>query len=282
MQPRSLHTPSGILHYTEWGDSGAAHAVLCAHGLTRNGRDFDVLAGHLAGKCRVLCPDMPGRGKSPWLADTTQYNNLTYLAAIRHLLAELDIARVHWIGTSMGGILGMMAANAAPGLLASLALNDVGCIIPKEGLQRISRYAGVTSAYATRADAEAALRKNCAPFGITDEAHWQLLFQHSIEQAKDGTWRLAYDPAIMANSPKPDAVQEVNLWAMWEAIKPVPTLLIRGEHSDILTRETALAMQAQHPALTFREIENTGHAPALMAKNQVDMVTGWLDGLQKP
>ncbi|MDE3015976.1 MAG: alpha/beta hydrolase [Pseudomonadota bacterium] len=271
-QPRLTHR----LACWQWGNPDAAQTILCVHGLTRNGRDFDTLAEALSKDYRVLCPDMPGRGKSEWLVDPTGYNNAAYVAGILFMLGQLGITQIHWIGTSMGGILGLLAANTAPGLIRALVLNDVGCLIPAAALTRILSYAKVSNSFSTRAEAEAALRFRCAPFGVPDEAHWQLLFEHGIEP-DGGGFRLTCDPAMFAMGPPADQpMQDVNLWGLWPAVTAVPMLLIRGTESDILPRGVALQMQASHPRFTFREIAGTGHAPALMTPEQVEMVREWL------
>lgn len=267
--PAAPHT----LHMLRWGNSG--DIVLCVHGLSRNAHDFDYLAAALAAQYQVLCPDMPGRGKSDWLPRTEFYNYQTYVFDLQQMLRTMNITRVHWIGTSMGGILGMMMAGAMPGLIQSLVLNDVGAVVSKKGLQRIMSYAGVRMEFDTRAEAEAEIRTIFVPFGVRDENHWQHIFTHSLHESK-GKVRFAYDPAIVGTLPPKEAIMDVNLWPLWEAVKSIPTLLIRGADSDILTKETAQMMQATHPNLTYREIADTGHAPMLMETSQVTMIRDWL------
>lgn len=261
-----------------WGDKNAARTVLCVHGLTRNGRDFDFLAQLLAEEYQVICPDIPGRGESPGFSNPLLYNYQTYIFDLQCLLTAFHLPQVHWIGTSMGGILGMMMANAMPGVIQSLVLNDVGCTVSREGLARILSYAGVRMEFDTRAEAEEELRRICAPFGITEETHWRHLFAYSLYERADGKIAFAYDPAIVAGlqPPPQEAIQDIQLWPLWELVKPIRTLLIRGEHSDILTRETASAMQAMHPQFTFYEVPGAGHAPALMAGDQIQRVRNWL------
>ena len=177
----------------------------------------------------------------------------------------------------MGGIIGMMIANAMPGLIRSLVLNDVGCFIPAAGLARILAYAGAPTQFATREEAQAALRNNMKSFGITEERHWQHIFTHSIQTQPDGCFCLAYDPAILSALPKTEKVEDINMWSMWEALKVIPILLIRGARSDILLSETAQFMQSQHPQLELQEIANTGHAPALVADDQIATIVNWLE-----
>lgn len=259
----------------EWGDASAARTVMCVHGLTRNGRDFDFLAQKLAENYRVLCPDMPGRGKSEWLADATNYSYPAYIADILFILHTLHVKRVDWVGTSMGGIIGMMLANAKPGLLNSLTLNDVGCLIPAAGLKRILSYAGVRTSFATRTEAENALRERCAPFGIPSEMHWQQLFAHSIEEA-GGRFRFTCDPAITSNFPKEKEVKDVDLWPLWKSLLSIPLLIIRGAKSDILTHLTAMDMKMHHPNCSVQEIPGVGHAPSLMEFSQITLIADWL------
>ena len=274
--PVPLPGPPYRMHYWRWGDPNASRTVLCVHGLTRNGRDFDFLAEALANDFQVICPDMPGRGASEWLKNPLLYNYQTYIVGLQCLLATLQLSQVRWIGTSMGGILGMMMANAMPGVIQSLTLNDVGCTVAREGLLRILSYAGVRMAFDCRAEAEAELRRICAPFGIRDEKHWRHFLDHSLYDRIDGKTAFAYDPAIINGLPQEELVQDIQLWGLWELVKQVPTLLIRGECSDILRRDTAQAMQDTHPNLTYYEIAGAGHAPALMAEDQIRTIKNWL------
>jgi len=276
-QPESRHR----MTCHQWGDPNARRTLLCVHGLTRNGRDFDVLAQAICGEYRVLCPDMPGRGDSEWLKEPQGYNYPAYAADIFYMLDALNITRLDWLGTSMGGILGMMAANLRPGLIGALALNDIGCIVSAAGLARILAYAGSSPVFHSRAEAEAALRERCAPFGIREEAHWQQLFAHSFQELPDGTLRFACDPAILASLPPDSGSKDIDLWPLWEKVREIPVLLLRGAQSDLLSHDTALAMQTRHPALTLHEIPETGHAPALMAQEQIEMVKQWLNRLQR-
>jgi pimeloyl-ACP methyl ester carboxylesterase len=259
-----------------WGDECNPNVVLCIHGLTRNAHDFDFLASALAADFRVICPDMPGRGDSDNLTNPALYGYPVYMGIVQYLLQAFSLSRVHWVGTSMGGILGMMTAATAPNIFSSLILNDVGSLIPAAGLRRILSYAGVVTEFASRSEAEAALRKNCAPFGITEEAHWQHLFSHSLKDAGNGRWRFNYDPAIAAAFPKGDAIADIDLSAFWAATANIPTLIVRGANSDILTREIAQAMQASRGNATLHEVPNTGHAPMLMNVAETSLIRKWL------
>jgi pimeloyl-ACP methyl ester carboxylesterase len=255
-----------------WGGSATKEVVFCVHGLTRNGRDFDIMAEYLANNSfRVLCLDVAGRGKSQWHDDCALYNYPQYVDDTYNIIKQMKLEKIHFVGTSMGGIIGMMLANAFPNLLKTITLNDIGCFIPAKGLQRIAEFVGV-NIFKTCAEAEAALRLRCCAYGITDEAHWQNLFTHSIEKVADDQFRIAYDPAIAKNFGNHAEIKDVNLWALWEAVKPIPTLLIHGEKSDILTHETARQMQKSHPNLTLLEIQGVGHAPALADTTQISAI----------
>jgi pimeloyl-ACP methyl ester carboxylesterase len=263
----------------EWGNKeGAAETVFCGHGLTRNGRDFDVLASALAKNYRVLSVDMAGRGKSEWYNDPAQYNYGSYAADINYLVTQLKLASVHWIGTSMGGILGMILAASSPKLFRTLTLNDIGCMVPASGLNRIVKYVALTD-FKTRALAEDELRTRCAPYGIKNKEHWQNLFSHSIQETENGEFRLAYDAVIAKNlNANPgEPMQDVNLWPLWEAVKTIPTLLIRGAQSDLLTHQTAIEMEKSHPEFSLLEIDGVGHAPALMDEVQIRAIKRWLE-----
>lgn len=219
---------------------------------------------------------MPGRGESSWLSDPMLYNYQTYLADLQYLLKSQGITAVHWVGTSMGGILGMMAASAMPGMIQSLVLNDIGCVIPKEGLKRILSYAGVKMVFNSRAEAETNLRTSMEPFGVNDEKQWRHIFAHSLKETEDGKIRLNYDPKIITPLAPDKEIEDIDLWAFWPAVLPIPTFIIRGENSDILTYQTMLAMFLSHERSIFQEIKNTGHAPMLMDAAQIELIENWL------
>jgi pimeloyl-ACP methyl ester carboxylesterase len=273
--PKTETVPAHGLACWRWGNPNLP-TVFCVHGLTRNARDFDFLASALSDRYCIISPDMPGRGKSTWLKDPASYNYATYIGDVTFLLTALKLSRVHWIGTSMGGIIGMMLANTLPGVMASLTLNDIGCNVSAAGLKRISNYAGGIPIFANRAEAENALRANMSTFGITEDRHWQHVFEHSIVSAGDGSFYFAYDPAIMTTFPKGDEVKDIDLWKLWDAIKLLPVLLIRGAASDLLTRETALQMKNTHPNLTLHEVANAGHAPSLMDEPSIQLIKQWI------
>jgi len=284
MEPRlrslPILTPHGFstLGYVEWGSAGAARTVVCVHGLTRNARDFDVLAQALAAEgMRVVAADMPGRGRSAWLAHAGDYGYPVYLGAVAALIARLDVAEVDWIGTSMGGLIGMMLAAQPGAPVARLVMNDIGPFLPKAALGRIGTYVGADPAFADEAALEAYLRRVHAPFGPLTDAEWRHLARHSSRGAADGTVRLHYDPriaeAFVATEPA-----DIALWPVWEAVA-CPTLVLRGAASDLLLEETAVEMTTRGRAAartTVRTIADCGHAPALMAADQVALIRDWL------
>lgn len=275
-------TPGGFvqLAWAEWGDESAARTVVCVHGLTRNGRDFDVLAEALAqADWRVVAPDVPGRGRSERLRRSEDYTYPVYLAALSALIGRLAVPNVDWIGTSMGGLIGMMLA-AQPGTpIGRLVVNDIGPFIPKASLQRIADYIGEERGFATAAELEAYLRRVHAPFGALSDAQWRHLAAYSSAPAENGRVRLHYDPAI-AQAFKAAPIDDISLWPVWEAIA-CPVLVLRGADSDLLLKETAEEMTRRGAAATrgqvrLRTIAGAGHAPALMAPDQIATVREFL------
>jgi pimeloyl-ACP methyl ester carboxylesterase len=260
--------------YVEWPGGQAARPIVCVHGLTRNGRDFDRLAAALAADACVVCPDMPGRGRSDWLDAAEAYAYPTYLAAVAALLARLDVAEIDWVGTSMGGIIGMLLA-ALPGTpIRRMVLNDIGPLIPAAGVRRLASYVGTDPSFADVDALEADLRRIAAPFGPLAPEDWRHLARVSTRVRPDGTVGYAYDPRI-GDALRQGELKDVDLWATWDAIK-VPTLVLRGAESDLLRHEDALAMTERGPRARLVELPGIGHAPALMAPDQIALVRDFL------
>lgn len=281
-QVPDLDSPQGshLLAYTEWGDPENPNVLVCVHGLTRNGRDFDFLATSLEKDYRIICPDMPGRGRSEWLIDPSKYNYSTYITDITALLDSLDAKQVDWVGTSMGGLIGMFIAAGMPNRIRKLVVNDVGPLIPGKALKRIHKYVSISPTFQTLLDAEKHLRTILAPFGITHDSHWNHITEHSIMKREDGKIGLAYDTRIIAGFQKENGggeFDDVDLWEVWEKITH-PTLLLRGAKSDTLLEETAKRMQQSGPKAQFIEFAGIGHAPALMESGQIGVIKEWLLG----
>jgi pimeloyl-ACP methyl ester carboxylesterase len=266
------------LAFEERGDAGAP-PVLCVHGLTRNGRDFDALAAALAPTHRVICPDLPGRGHSDWLDDPMLYQAQHYVTALAHLLAWIgrDVA---WVGTSLGGICGMVIAATDRAPITRLVLNDVGPFIPAAALARIRDYmvASADSPMMMRfPDVEAIerhLRIIHAPFGPLSDDQWAQLARNSARALPDGRFTMHYDPRI-AEPLRGHEPVDVDMWALWDRIR-VPRLVMRGETSDILLPETAARMEASGAEAC--EVKQTGHAPALLDPLQIEAIRSFLAG----
>ena len=269
--PRTLQfrglSPHGFhrVVYYEWGDAANPRVVVCVHGLGRNGRDFDVIAEALAPTHRVLAVDMPGRGMSDWLADPNDYAFPTYLATLTALVARSGAVDVDWIGTSMGGLLGIVMAAQPESPVRRLVVNDVGPQLDAAALARIGSYIGQDPTFATFAEMEAYLRRISAPFGPLHDLQWEFLTKTNVRERADGRWGLAYDPGIAVpfrNAPAPP-----NLWPLWDAIT-CPALVLRGAESDLLTREVAQAMAMRGPKPRVIEFAGVGHAPMLLDRDQ--------------
>jgi pimeloyl-ACP methyl ester carboxylesterase len=264
------------LAYWEWPGPPGARTVICAHGLTRNGRDFDALAETLTAHWRVVCPDFPGRGQSPWLGDPSDYGYPLYLADMAALIARLDVNEVDWVGTSMGGLVGMLLAAQPQTPIRRLVINDIGPLIAKEGLERIGAYVGRDPSFRDVAELEAVLRQVAQSFGPLTDAQWRHLAAVSTRKKPDGTLGFAYDPRI-GDAFRGQPAADIDLWPQWDAIR-CPTLLLRGAESDLLRPADALAMTRRGPRALLVEFAGIGHAPALMAADQIAAVRDFLLG----
>ena len=264
------------MSYTEWAGPTGAPTVICVHGLTRNGRDFDVLAEALSSDFHVVCPDVLGRGKSDWLEHSEDYDFPVYVAALAQLIARLAVPEVLWVGTSMGGLIGMLTAALPRAPIQRLVVNDIGPLLAKEGIARIATYVGKDPSFADLAALEAYQREVAASFGPLTDAQWRHLATHAARTKPDGSLGLAYDPSI-GEPFKQAAPVDVDLWPQWDRIA-CPTLVVRGANSDLLRRPDALAMTQRGPRASLVEFPGIGHAPALMAPDQIAAVRGFLLG----
>lgn len=257
------------MRYFDWGDAGNPRVLVCVHGLTRNARDFDEIARALSAHYRVVCPDIAGRGRSDWLADPAGYALPQYVADIMVLLARLDVAQVDWLGTSMGGLIGMAIAAQQRSPIRRLLLNDVGPLIAPESLRRIGEYVGRAPHFASPDEAEKYIRAVSAPFGPLTDAHWRALTESSIRQRADGQWEMVYDPAIGEPFRVAFAfAQPIDLWPLYDAIR-CPTLVVRGAESDLLTPATFAEMGRRGPRARLAEVPGVGHAPMFLDAGQI-------------
>ena len=269
--PRGLHR----IAYLEWGDPRNARVLVCVHGLSRCARDFDALAAALSDRYRVVCPDMAGRGDSGWLADPMRYVVPQYVSDMVTLVARLDVETLHWVGTSMGGLVGMALAALNDSPVSKLVLNDSGPVVTRASLERIASYFGLAPTFPDLESAEQYVRAVSAPFGPHSDAEWRFLTEVVVRRNADGSYRMHYDPRIgepfRAHMPEND----LELWPIYEAVR-CPTLVVRGALSDLLTRDTCDRMATCGPKAKVIEVEGVGHAPTLMHADQIGIVRGFL------
>jgi len=283
-QPRLRHVQclgaSGLhrMAYWEWGRADNPKVLVCAHGLSRQGRDFDTLAAALCDEYRVVCPDVVGRGQSDWLADPAGYAIPAYVADMVTLLARLDAQTVHWVGTSMGGLIGMGLAALPQSPISRLVLNDVGPAIEYASLQRIGSYLGLPAHWPTLDAAADALWAISQSFGPHTREQWLALTRPQLRPDGDG-FKSHYDPAIAVPfrqiTPELAKLGEAALWASYDRLS-CPTLLIRGAQSDLLSPATAQAMTERGPKARLVQFEGVGHAPTLVQADQVQAVQEFL------
>ena len=286
--------------YWQWGQADSPHVVLCVHGLTRQGRDFDVLAQALVAQARaassvgirVICPDVAGRGESDWLKDPAGYQVSAYaadmLSLLAHVHAQSPIGTLDWVGTSMGGLIGIVVCGQ-PGLplpvpVRKLVLNDVGPALQWQAIERIGAYLGKSGHFNTVQEAADAMWTISQSFGPHTPEQWLALSQpmlRAVSSAADSPLRLHYDPAIAEPfklATKEGAQQgEAMLWQLYDGIQ-AQTLVVRGADSDLLSLETAQAMTQRGPRAQLIQFEGVGHAPTLIAKDQMAAVAGFLLG----
>jgi len=268
--------------YTDWGDPDNSHIVLCAHGLTRNCRDFDFLAAALESDFRVIGVDMVGRGRSEWLRDAIGYNSpLVYLSDFENLLRHICVRhgstiKLYWVGVSMGGLLGLLLAARAhcPIAIQALVISDIGPFIPATTLKPFADYVGKSPKFNDLNELEGYLRRLSAASGEITDAQWHHLAKHNARRYADGTVGLRYDPAISICF-RPDIVKDIDLWTYWDHLD-IPVLVLRGKESDILPAPLAIKMSERHTDTEIIELEGVGHAPLLIDSRQIQMVRNFL------
>lgn len=267
--------PNGFhrIAYKEWGDPANSNVLICVHGLTRNSRDFDAIARALEEPYRVVCPDVAGRGDSDWLNDAALYNYVQYCSDLSTLIARTGAKQVDWLGTSMGGLIGMILAAKKNTPIRRLVLNDIGPFVPRAGLRRLGEYVGQDPRFPDAEEAERYFRKVMAPFGALTDAQWRHVVKHGTAPDEEGSLRLRYDPLIGA--PFRNGLTDVDLWPVWDAVQ-CPVMVLRGAESDLLLPETARDMLGRGPRTEIFQVPNVGHAPALMADDQIETIATWL------
>lgn len=264
------------LYVRDYGDAIAARPpVLCLGGISRNSRDFETLAPHLAEKRRVVCPDYRGRGRSGYDSDPRNYNPSVYLRDALDILTALDLHRAVVIGTSMGGLLAMALAVARPGALGAVVLNDIGPEIEPSGIARIRTYLGGDGRRADWDEAIAFLKENFQHDGLTSRDHWLTIARRIYREDAGGGLRHDFDPAILKQL-KSASIGPTSYWPAFHALRPFPVLAIRGGLSDILSRETFERMTAQMPGLTPITLAGVGHAPLLDEPQSVSAIDDFL------
>ena len=293
--------------YTDWGALANPHVVLCVHGLARNSRDFDYLAAALTPECRVVCMDVAGRGESEWLENKSDYTFALYQNDAAAMLARASAPagngwlrrfarrpaqKIDWVGTSMGGLIGMMLAAKRGSPIRRLVLNDVGAFIPWSALFRLKGHITRGKRFANLVEVENYLREVCAPFGPLTDEQWQHLARHGARRVLEDRGKavgesylqLRYDPAIGGGlhghiDPEfpmgPDMLRGIDLWSVWSKVE-CPVLVLRGEKSEVLTRDTVGEMCQRRPGTQVVEFPGIGHAPALMSAEQIDAVKRFL------
>ncbi len=258
------------LHYTEWG-AQHGEAVIAWHGLARTGRDMDDIAGHLSQRYRVICPDTIGRGLSEWSPEPlTEYCLAFYTRLATSLVNQLALDKFHWLGTSMGGAIGLhAAASALRGRLQRLVLNDMGPEIAHAATDRIRSYAGSPAAFATVSELEAYFRSIYKPYGWLSDAQWRRLTETSVRRLPDGRVTPHYDPDMVMQFTH--HADDYTQWDAWDSLD-IPVLCLRGETSDLLLADTAEQMRQRGPRAVVATIAGCGHAPALNTPEQFALI----------
>ncbi len=257
-------------YYREWGDPNSEHTIICVHGVTRLSRDFDVLAKALSKNYRVVCPGVVGRGYSDWFGNKQNYNFLQYCADMNALIANLDVEKVHWIGTSMGGLIGLILSALPHTPIESLILNDVGPDLKRMELQRLGRYIGKAPTFEDQEALFEYYRETYQAFGALPEKQWKEMAIYSSFK-EDYGYRMHYDPKIGDAFRASYSFFNFDLWKYWDEIE-CPSLLIRGELSTFFTEETAEKMIQRGTEVQFEEVENVGHAPMLNNKHEIGFI----------
>lgn len=266
------------VHYMEWGPpvkGTRKETLVCVHGVTRNAHDFDYFSERMCDKYRVICPDVVGRGESDHLPEHQGYDYLQYNADMNALLARLNETEVDWLGSSMGGIIGMVLASVSQSPIRRLIINDIGPDISRDALTRIGDYIGRSGDFETKEDAEKYLRGIYAEFGPMSKDDWQQMVHYSTRRTKTGKIRLKMDPAVGDAFRDDISLFDVDMWDTWEKIT-CPVLILRGKNSSFLSEDTAQKMLTCGPDATLVEFDDVGHTPTLRNEEQVSIIRNWM------
>lgn len=265
--------------YVDWGPIDDETPVVCVHGLTRQGRDFDILAADLrAHGRRVVCPDLPGRGRSQWLDDPDEYALPQYCADMNALVARLDVEQVDWVGTSLGGLIGIILAGMPGSPIRRLVVNDIGPYVASTGLVRIGQYLReMPESFPTFDEAEAYFREILAPYGDLTDAQWRLITEHSVIWNEEENAFLMLCDKKIGKAFRNSWFASLNIWKFWDEI-PVPILILHGVRSDLLTRQLTDEMTSRNPNASVVRFEECGHVPPLFEKHQIEVVRNFLTG----
>jgi pimeloyl-ACP methyl ester carboxylesterase len=265
------------LHALDWGSRSSRRVIVCAHGYSGNARDFDYLARELAGGgARVICPDVAGRGESAWLTAPMEYHFGTFMADFRSLLTHLGVQEVEWVGTSMGGLLGMMIASQPGNPIKRLVMNDIGAYVPLDALQHIGRNLHAPEGFASMDEVEAHMRHTHREWGPLTDEQWKHFAIHGARKTGTG-FRLHFDPQIARLAQPLPFSPGLFFWDSWYRVH-CPVMLLRGEHSEVFPASVASTMIDVKPQAELVEIPDAGHAPALMSAAEIAIVREFLDG----
>lgn len=264
--------------YRDWGDQHAQDCLVCVHGLTRNARDFDRLAEHLSLKMRVICADLAGRGQSDWLNDSSDYHLLQYNMDMTTLLARTSLPQVDWLGTSLGGLIGISLAGMEGSPIRRLIINDVAPEIPYAALRRITSYVETQTEFGTLGEVEAHLRETLSPFAPMTDDDWAMMAKTSVFETATG-FHQHHDPGIISNFRRYFMFMHFNIWKYWDAIS-CPVLVLRGTESDFLTERLRDQMTERLSNVSVIEFEGVGHVPTLNSVEQISVIQEWLASTQ--
>ncbi|MET3107364.1 pimeloyl-ACP methyl ester carboxylesterase [Oxalobacteraceae bacterium GrIS 2.11] len=276
ISPDGLHN----MVYKDWGEVDNPNVLICVHGVTRVSDDFDALARELSSQYRVVCPDIVGRGRSGWLRNPQHYQVQQYVCDVVTLIARVNPQNLSYLGTSMGGLIGLGLASLKDNPIRKLVLNDIGPVLNTSALARIGQYISQSMRFATYEEAAHYVRTISQPFGEHTEEEWHKICKDALRQDKDGMWIRNYDlnlgVTMQAVTPELAQAMQAMLWAAYDSIS-CPTLLLRGADSDLLLEETAQQMTTRGPRARLVEFEKVGHAPTLVHDDQIAVIKDFLN-----